>query len=103
VRAVRIKLDESAMGFSAKKREPIGIPDLSKAGHFPLKDLTSRPGSTLSWWCRSSVRRRSLGSGRQRRATGELPASTVGLMQTFADQSVVAMANARLFREIDQK
>ena len=35
--------------------------------------------------------------------TGDFPASTVGLMQTFAHQSVLAMNNARLFREVDQK
>jgi signal transduction histidine kinase len=39
----------------------------------------------------------------QRRVTGDFPASTVGLMQTFAHQSVLAMNNARLFREVDRK
>jgi signal transduction histidine kinase len=39
----------------------------------------------------------------QRRAIGDFPASTIGLMQTFAHQSVVAMNNARLFREVEQK
>ena len=38
-----------------------------------------------------------------RRAAGDFPASTVGLMRTFADQSVLAMKNARLFREVEQK
>jgi signal transduction histidine kinase/HAMP domain-containing protein len=104
VRAVRIKLDESAMGFSAKKREPIGIPDLSKAGHFPLKDLTLKAGFHSVLVVPLIGQEEILGAlVVQRRATGDFPVSTVGLMQTFADQSVVAMANARLFREIDQK
>jgi signal transduction histidine kinase len=34
---------------------------------------------------------------------GDFPASTIGLMQTFAHQSVLAMNNARLFREVEQK
>ena len=38
------RLDESAMGFSAQKREPICIPDLSAAPNYPLKDLTLRAG-----------------------------------------------------------
>jgi signal transduction histidine kinase len=38
-----------------------------------------------------------------RRPAGDFPASTVGLMRTFADQSVLAMKNARLFREVEQK
>ena len=39
----------------------------------------------------------------QRRASGDFPASTIGLMQTFAHQSVLALNNARLFREVEQK
>jgi signal transduction histidine kinase len=39
----------------------------------------------------------------QRRLAGDFPASTVALMRTFADQSVLAMKNARLFREVEQK
>ena len=44
IREVHIRLDESAMGFSAQKREPISIPDLSAAPDYPLKDLTLRAG-----------------------------------------------------------
>ena len=39
----------------------------------------------------------------QRRAVGDFPASAVGLMRTFAHQSVLAMKNAGLFREVEQK
>jgi two-component system, NtrC family, sensor kinase len=39
----------------------------------------------------------------RRRAPGEFPKSTVELLQTFADQSVLAIQNARLFREIEEK
>ena len=39
----------------------------------------------------------------QRRAAGEFPAETVRLMQTLASQSVLAIQNARLFREIADK
>jgi signal transduction histidine kinase len=39
----------------------------------------------------------------QRRAVGEFPAETVRLMQTLASQSVLAIQNARLFREIADK
>ena len=38
-----------------------------------------------------------------RRATGEFAASIIGLMRTFANQAVLAMRNARLFTEVDQK
>ena len=39
----------------------------------------------------------------QRRALGEFPVATVRLMQTLASQSVLAIQNARLFREIAEK
>src|SRR5262249_62254809 len=51
VRAIRIRLDESAMGLSAKQRRPICLPDLSNAPNYPLRDLT------LSAGCPSSLLR----------------------------------------------
>ncbi len=39
----------------------------------------------------------------QRRQPGEFPPSVVSLMQSFADQSAIALENARLFDEIAQK
>jgi signal transduction histidine kinase len=39
----------------------------------------------------------------QRRRPGEFPQAIVSLMQTFADQSVIALENARLFEEIARK
>jgi signal transduction histidine kinase len=39
----------------------------------------------------------------RRKASGEFPASTVELLKTFAAQSVLAIQNARLFAEIEEK
>jgi signal transduction histidine kinase len=39
----------------------------------------------------------------RRKQPGEFPKSTVELLQTFAAQSVLAIQNARLFREIEDK
>ena len=38
-----------------------------------------------------------------RRIAGEFSPNLIGLMKTFAHQSVLAMRNARLFSEVDQK
>jgi class 3 adenylate cyclase len=38
-----------------------------------------------------------------RKAAGEFSPNLIGLMRTFAHQSVLAMRNARLFTEVDQK
>jgi GAF domain-containing protein len=39
----------------------------------------------------------------RRKQPGEFPKSTIDLLQTFAAQSVLAIQNARLFAEIDEK
>src|SRR5215510_8053530 len=39
----------------------------------------------------------------QRRQPGEFPPAVVSLMQAFADQSAIALENARLFEKIAQK
>jgi signal transduction histidine kinase len=39
----------------------------------------------------------------RRKQPGEFPKSTIRLLQTFAAQSVLAIQNARLFREIEEK
>jgi signal transduction histidine kinase len=39
----------------------------------------------------------------RRKRPGEFPKSTIDLLETFADQSVLAIQNARLFREIEEK
>jgi len=104
VSVVPIILDNSPIGFSGKEHEPICIPDVSAAPSYPLKTPTLRAGFHSILIVPLLGQDDSLGAlVVQRRATGEFPASTVGLMQTFAHQSVLAMANARLFREVDRK
>src|SRR5262249_62162410 len=39
----------------------------------------------------------------RRKEPGSFPKNTVQLLQTFAAQSVLAIQNARLFREIEEK
>ena len=103
IRAVPIKLDESVLGLSAKKGEPICIPNLASAPNYPLKDITLAAGFHSVLVVPLLGQDQIVGSlVLQRRATGDFPASTIGLMQTFAHQSVLAMNNARLFREVEQ-
>jgi signal transduction histidine kinase len=104
VRGTRITLDESALGRSAKQRSPISIPDLSKAPNFSLKEFVLSAGFNSVLIVPLFAQDDMLGAlVLQRREAGDFPASTVDLMQTFANQSVLAMKNARLFREVDQK
>ena len=104
IRAVRIKLEDSVLGLAAKQREPIGIPDLASAPDFPLRDITLSAGFHSLLVVPLVGQNDILGAlVLQRRAIGDFPASAVGLMRTFAHQSALAMNNARLFREVEQK
>jgi signal transduction histidine kinase len=104
VRGTRIGLDESVLGLAAKQREPICVPDLARAPNYPLRDITLAAGFHSVLVVPLLGQDEILGAlVLQRRATGDFPASTVGLMRTFADQSTLAMNNARLFREVEQK
>ena len=104
VRATDIKLDESILGLSAKQGQPLSIPDLKGAPHYPLRDVTLEAGFNSVLVVPLLAQEEILGGlVLHRRATGEFAASTVELMQTFAHQSVLAMKNARLFREVEQK
>jgi signal transduction histidine kinase len=104
VRATRVTLDESALGLSAKQRAPVSIPDLSKAPNFSLKESVLSAGFNSVLVVPLFAQDDILGAlVLHRRETGDFPASTVDLMQTFANQSVLAMKNAQLFREVDQK
>jgi len=104
VRTLRLRLDESALGLAAKQRQPICLPDLSTAPNYPLRDLTLSAGFHSVLIVPLLGPQEVLGAlVLQRRSIGDFPASTIGLMRTFADQSVLAMNNARLFREVEEK
>jgi signal transduction histidine kinase len=104
VRAIRIHLDDSAMGLAAKEGKSLSIPDLESAPDYALRDITLAAGFQSVLIIPLIAQDEILGALIvQRRSKGEFPARTVELMQTFAHQSVLAMKNARLFRQVQQK
>jgi signal transduction histidine kinase len=104
VRAIRVHLDDSAMGHAAKEGKSLSIPDLTRAPDYPLKDVTLSAGFQSILIVPLIAQDEILGSLIvQRRSKGEFPPRTVELMLTFAHQSVLAMKNAGLFREVQQK
>jgi class 3 adenylate cyclase/HAMP domain-containing protein len=104
IRSVRIDENDCPMGIAARKREPIYIPDLLNAPDYSLKCLPLIAGINSVLIVPLVGQDEVLGAlVVQRKAAGALPSNTIGLMQTFAHQSVLAMQNARLFREIDRK
>jgi signal transduction histidine kinase len=103
VRELRIAETESAMGEAAARRTPIQLADLAQRPT-PLRELTLAAGFHSALIVPLAGAERILGAIiLMRHEAGEFPPETVRLMQTIASQSVLAIQNARLFREIADK
>jgi signal transduction histidine kinase/HAMP domain-containing protein len=101
---LRIAEHETAMGEAAARRAPIQLADLGARPSAPLRDASLAAGFRGVLIVPLVGPERILGAlVLQCRACGEFPPATVRLMQTLASQSVLAIQNARLFREIAEK
>jgi GAF domain-containing protein len=99
-----IRVGETAIGEVAKHRAPIQIPDVQADSSSRVLDIVVRAGfRALLIVPLLSVDRIIGALVVRRRQPGEFPKRIVDLLQTFADQSVLAIENARLFTEIDEK
>ncbi|WP_315780717.1 MULTISPECIES: adenylate/guanylate cyclase domain-containing protein [unclassified Bradyrhizobium] len=99
-------LDEetSLLADSVRSGEPIAIAELAAAPDHPLRDVAVAAGFHAVLFTPLVDQQGVLGAlVVLRRAAGAFPASLIGLMRTFAHQAVLAMRNARLFTEVDQK
>jgi class 3 adenylate cyclase/HAMP domain-containing protein len=99
-----IDADGSVLGDAAATGEPVAIPDLADAADHPLHDLAIAAGFHSVLVVPLVDQKGILGSlVVLRNSAGEFSGNLIGLMRTFAHQSVLAMRNARLFTEVDQK
>jgi class 3 adenylate cyclase/HAMP domain-containing protein len=99
-----ISEDASILGAAATKGEPIAIPDLASSVDHLLRDVAVEAGFHSVLVVPLVDQTGILGSlVVLRRATGDFSPNLIGLMRTFAHQSVLAMRNARLFTEVDHK
>ena len=107
LRASPIRLGGGALGQAATSRAPVEVADI-----FDEREISAtrmRPVLRQLGY-RSLLAVPLLREGRimggltiYRRTTGSFPPEVVNLLQTFATQSVLAIQNARLFREIEDK
>jgi signal transduction histidine kinase len=104
IRDRHMHIGETAIGKAAEQRMPVQIPDVQNDPSAPVLDVIVRAGF------RALLTVPLLGADRivgalvvRRRRPGEFPKGTVDLLQTFAAQSVLAIQNARLFSEIEEK
>jgi GAF domain-containing protein len=104
VRDLRVAEAETAMGEAAARRMPIQLAELAERPSAPLRDASLAAGFHSALIVPLVGAERILGAIiLMRQEAGEFPAETVRLMQTLASQSVLAIQNARLFREIADK
>jgi GAF domain-containing protein len=99
----RIGLDEPNVAAAAGG-EPVQVADLREAAPSPINEVILRAGFRALLV--APLTRGSDLAGLlvvRRRTPGAFPQNAVDLMKTFAAQSVLAIQNARLFHEIEEK
>jgi signal transduction histidine kinase len=107
VRTIPIRLGEGAVGQAAVTRVPVQVPDILDErayGATRLRSVLARLGYR-SLLAVPLLREERIVGGLVvwRQEPGSFAPAVVHLLQTFATQSVLAIENARLFREIEEK
>ena len=94
----------AALSLLMQTHEPIQRPDLRELAATPVNDIILRAGYRAQLLVPLLASDRVVGALIVRRqAPGEFTPSTIALLKTFAEQSVLAIQNARLFAEIESK
>jgi GAF domain-containing protein len=103
LRQSHIRIGDSVVGQAAATRAAVQIPDLENEPAYPLP-FVLKAGYRALLAVPLLREDRVIGAlAVRRKAAGMFPKPIVDLLQTFATQSVIAIQNARLFREIDEK
>jgi signal transduction histidine kinase len=107
LRASPIRLGGGALGQAASTRSPMEVPDILDQGDYSATRMRPvlRQLGYRSLLAVPLLRENQIMGGLTifRRTPGSFPPGVVNLLQTFATQSVLAIQNARLFREIEDK
>ena len=106
LRANPPRLGDGVIGRAAVSREPVEVPNiLEERAYAPrMRQLLERFGFRASLAVPLLREERIVGAlVIRRKSTGEFRPEVIELLKTFATQSVLAIQNARLFREIEDK
>jgi signal transduction histidine kinase len=99
-----IRTDERIIARATAQRASIQIPDLVDEPPSPIVSIVIRAGYRAVLVVPLLRPSEIVGTlVVRRKLPGEFPQGTIDLLETFADQSVLAIQNARLFREIEEK
>jgi signal transduction histidine kinase/putative methionine-R-sulfoxide reductase with GAF domain/HAMP domain-containing protein len=107
IRAAPIRLGEGVAGKAAALRAPVQVPDILDERTYDVARIRAvfEPRGYRSLLAVPLlIEQRTIGVlVVWRREVGQFAEDIVNLLQTFAAQSVIAIQNARLFREIEEK
>jgi signal transduction histidine kinase len=107
LRTARIRLGEGAIGQAAATRAPVQVPDMldEKGSVLPrVRPILGQSGYRSLLAVPLLIEQQVFGGlVIYRLESGSFSPDVVNLLQTFATQSVLAIQNARLFREIEDK
>jgi signal transduction histidine kinase len=106
LRSTRIRKGEGAIGRMAVTLEPTQIPDIERDASYQsrLRDAALREGYHALLAVPLLREQRIIGAlSVNRRAPGEFAPDVIELLRTFAAQSALAIQNARLFQELEEK
>jgi PAS domain S-box-containing protein len=104
IRKLDIAAGQTGLGEAIANRLPLQLPDVAQRPSNALRDAALEAGMRAALIVPLLGSEGALGALLlQRRRTGDFSPSVVSLMQSFADQSAIALENARLFDEIAQK
>ena len=100
----QINLGAANIGAATAQRKPIQVADIRNEPASPVNEIILREGYRSILIIPLLRPDHIVGALVVRRKTpGEFPQSTIKLLQTFADQSVVAIQNARLFESVEAR
>src|SRR5262245_9015899 len=106
LRGAPIRKGEGVSGRAAEMREPVQVADITQPSAYQssVRDITIQAGYRAVLSVPLLREDEIIGSLILIRKTpGEFPPEIVELLKTFATQSALAIQNARLFREIEDK
>jgi signal transduction histidine kinase len=100
---IPVGINQGTLGRATQTGEPVQVADVEAVADYPFRDRFVAEG--LRAVLTVPMKGGDVGRGIVlfRRTPGEFGERVVTLMRTLADQSTVAIANAHLFREIEEK
>jgi signal transduction histidine kinase/HAMP domain-containing protein len=104
IRDQRLGADDKVLAEAADRREAMQVADIRSGPASAMQDIMIRAGYRAVLLVPLLRPDRIVGVlVIRRKQPGVFPSSTIDLLQTFAAQSVLAIQNARLFSEIEDK